>query len=105
MQRENKRLVEANMRLEQENDDLAHELVTSKIALRNDLDNVRALHYKEGGKGRGGGEIGSMRGNKGGWGRPVEDGEQRSSSNFMWLEEENDDLAHELVTSKIATKI
>lgn len=29
------------MRLEQENDDLAHELVTSKIALRNDLDQVR----------------------------------------------------------------
>lgn len=29
------------MRLEQENDDLAHELVTSKIALRKDLDNVR----------------------------------------------------------------
>ncbi len=28
------------MRLEQENDDLAYELVTSKIALRNDLDNV-----------------------------------------------------------------
>ena len=28
------------MRLEQENDDLAHELVTSKIALRKDLDNV-----------------------------------------------------------------
>ncbi|RLV93915.1 hypothetical protein DV515_00013318 [Chloebia gouldiae] len=27
------------MRLEQENDDLAHELVTSKIALRKDLDN------------------------------------------------------------------
>ena len=40
LQRENKRLLEANMRLEQENDDLAHELVTSKIALRNDLDNV-----------------------------------------------------------------
>ena len=39
-QRENKRLQETNMRLEQENDDLAHELVTSKIALRNDLDNV-----------------------------------------------------------------
>ncbi|CAH1786119.1 unnamed protein product [Owenia fusiformis] len=37
-ERENKRLLEANMRLEQENDDLAHELVTSKIALRNDLD-------------------------------------------------------------------
>lgn len=30
------------MRLEQENDDLAHELVTSKIALRKDLDNVSA---------------------------------------------------------------
>lgn len=28
------------MRLEQENDDLAHELVSSKIALRKDLDNV-----------------------------------------------------------------
>ncbi|MEQ2189357.1 hypothetical protein GOODEAATRI_024509 [Goodea atripinnis] len=28
------------MRLEQENDDLAHELVTSKIALRNDLDQI-----------------------------------------------------------------
>ena len=28
------------MRFEQENDDLAHELVTSKIALRKDLDNV-----------------------------------------------------------------
>ncbi|KAM9379201.1 rab GTPase-activating protein 1-like [Phaethornis superciliosus] len=36
--RENRRLHEASMRLEQENDDLAHELVTSKIALRNDLD-------------------------------------------------------------------
>jgi len=39
-ERENKRLIEANMRLEQENDDLAHELVTSKITLRNDLDNA-----------------------------------------------------------------
>ncbi|KAJ7421700.1 hypothetical protein WISP_41610 [Willisornis vidua] len=38
MVRENRRLQEASMRLEQENDDLAHELVTSKIALRNDLD-------------------------------------------------------------------
>ena len=28
------------MRLEQENDDLAHELVTSKIALRDELDTV-----------------------------------------------------------------
>ena len=41
LERENRRFIEANMRLEQENDDLAHELVTSKIALRNDLDNVR----------------------------------------------------------------
>ncbi|XP_006818230.1 rab GTPase-activating protein 1-like [Saccoglossus kowalevskii] len=40
LERENKRLLEANMRLEQENDDLAHELVTSKIALRHDLDNA-----------------------------------------------------------------
>ncbi|KAG5272550.1 hypothetical protein AALO_G00166750 [Alosa alosa] len=38
-ERENRRLQEANMRLEQENDDLAHELVSSKIALRKDLDN------------------------------------------------------------------
>uniref|UniRef100_A0A8C2INL2 RAB GTPase activating protein 1-like n=1 Tax=Cyprinus carpio TaxID=7962 RepID=A0A8C2INL2_CYPCA len=38
VQRENRRLQEASMRLEQENDDLAHELVTSKIALRSDLD-------------------------------------------------------------------
>uniref|UniRef100_A0A8D0GAS3 Rab GTPase-activating protein 1-like n=1 Tax=Sphenodon punctatus TaxID=8508 RepID=A0A8D0GAS3_SPHPU len=37
-ERENRRLQEASMRLEQENDDLAHELLTSKIALRNDLD-------------------------------------------------------------------
>lgn len=33
------------MRLEQENDDLAHELVTSKIALRKDLDNVRVSDW------------------------------------------------------------
>ena len=45
LQRENKRLQETNMRLEQENDDLAHELVTSKIALRNDLDNVSPYKY------------------------------------------------------------
>ncbi|XP_069837757.1 rab GTPase-activating protein 1-like isoform X7 [Dendropsophus ebraccatus] len=38
LKRENRRLQETSMRLEQENDDLAHELVTSKIALRNDLD-------------------------------------------------------------------
>jgi hypothetical protein len=34
------------MRLEQENDDLAHELVTSKIALRKDLDNVSVTDLK-----------------------------------------------------------
>ncbi|KAL6097007.1 rabgap1 [Pungitius sinensis] len=39
-ERENRRLQDANMRLEQENDDLAHELVSSKIALRRDLDNA-----------------------------------------------------------------
>uniref|UniRef100_A0A673Y1Z9 Rab GTPase-activating protein 1 n=1 Tax=Salmo trutta TaxID=8032 RepID=A0A673Y1Z9_SALTR len=39
-ERENRRLQEANMRLEQENDDLAHELVSSKILLRKDLDNA-----------------------------------------------------------------
>ncbi|XP_050389744.1 rab GTPase-activating protein 1 isoform X1 [Patella vulgata] len=39
-ERENKRLLEANMRLEQENDDLAHELVESKLALRSELDSV-----------------------------------------------------------------
>lgn len=37
------------MRLEQENDDLAHELVTSKIALRKDLDNVRHVFMLSGG--------------------------------------------------------
>ena len=31
------------MRLEQENDDLAYELVTSKISLRKDLDAVSAV--------------------------------------------------------------
>ena len=44
LQRESKRLMEANMRLETENDDLAHELVTSKIALRNDLDTVSEIY-------------------------------------------------------------
>jgi len=34
-----------NLRLEQENDDLAHELVNSKIALRNDLDSVSVVLY------------------------------------------------------------
>ncbi|KAI4900921.1 hypothetical protein NFI96_026087 [Prochilodus magdalenae] len=37
-QEENLKLQEASLRLEQENDNLAHRLVTSKIALRNALD-------------------------------------------------------------------
>ncbi|XP_062575397.1 rab GTPase-activating protein 1-like isoform X4 [Saccostrea cucullata] len=41
MERENKRLVEDNMRLEQENDDLAHELVDSKLTLKSELDEVQ----------------------------------------------------------------
>ena len=39
-QRENKRLIESNMRLEHENDVLAHELVTSKVDLHNRLHEV-----------------------------------------------------------------
>ena len=31
------------MRLEQENDDLAHELVECKLSLRSELDNVRGF--------------------------------------------------------------
>ncbi|XP_035753961.1 rab GTPase-activating protein 1-like [Egretta garzetta] len=46
-ERENRRLQEASMRLEQENDDLAHELVTSKIALRNDLDQLKEVFRKQ----------------------------------------------------------
>ena len=42
-QRENKRLMEANMRLEQENDDMAHELVESKLNLSKQLDEVCAF--------------------------------------------------------------
>ncbi|KAK2826448.1 hypothetical protein Q5P01_020662 [Channa striata] len=36
--KENHRLQEASLRLEQENDNLAHKLITSKVALRNALD-------------------------------------------------------------------
>lgn len=39
-QRENKRLFEANLRLEQENDNLAHELVTTKVELHHKLAEV-----------------------------------------------------------------
>ena len=38
LERENKHLREANLRLERESDDLAQELITSKIGLRADLD-------------------------------------------------------------------
>lgn len=40
LKRENKRLTEGNMRLERENDDLASELVNSKIQLRKELDEI-----------------------------------------------------------------
>ncbi|ESO11320.1 hypothetical protein HELRODRAFT_91542, partial [Helobdella robusta] len=40
LKRDNKRLQETNMRLERENDDLASELVNSKIQLRGELDKV-----------------------------------------------------------------
>ncbi|KAF6038390.1 RABGAP1 [Bugula neritina] len=39
-ERDNKRLMETNMRLERENDSLAQELITSKVTLRNDLDSA-----------------------------------------------------------------
>uniref|UniRef100_A0A8C1M9V2 RAB GTPase activating protein 1-like 2 n=1 Tax=Cyprinus carpio TaxID=7962 RepID=A0A8C1M9V2_CYPCA len=39
-ERENRKLQETSLRLEQENDDLAQKLITSKIALRNALDQV-----------------------------------------------------------------
>lgn len=40
LERENRRLLEDNMRLERENDDLAHELVTGKISMRHAMDKV-----------------------------------------------------------------
>lgn len=41
LERENKRLMDANMRLEQENDDMAHELVESKLSLGKQLDEAK----------------------------------------------------------------
>lgn len=38
LRRDKQRLMESNLRLERENDELAHELVSSKIQLRRDLD-------------------------------------------------------------------
>lgn len=43
LERENKRLMEANIRLEQENDDMAHELVESKLNLTKRLDTSQDL--------------------------------------------------------------
>ncbi|CAN7946379.1 unnamed protein product, partial [Ixodes pacificus] len=40
VQKEKQRLMESNLRLERENDELAHELVASKIQLRRDLDSA-----------------------------------------------------------------
>ncbi|KAK7066764.1 Rab GTPase-activating protein 1 [Halocaridina rubra] len=40
LERENRRLLDDNMRLERENDDLAHELVTSKIGMRHTIDKL-----------------------------------------------------------------
>lgn len=40
LQKENRRLEQASLRLEQENDNLAYRLITSKVALRNALDKV-----------------------------------------------------------------
>lgn len=40
LERENRRLLEDKMRLERENDDLAQELVTSKITMRKGMDQV-----------------------------------------------------------------
>uniref|UniRef100_A0A3Q4I6I1 RAB GTPase activating protein 1-like 2 n=1 Tax=Neolamprologus brichardi TaxID=32507 RepID=A0A3Q4I6I1_NEOBR len=38
LQKENRQLQQASLRLEQENDNLAHKLISSKVALRNTLD-------------------------------------------------------------------
>ena len=40
-QRENQRLVEENLRLERENDSLAHELVTSQVIMQEQITEVR----------------------------------------------------------------
>lgn len=39
-ERENKRLLEANMRLERENDDLAHEIIENKLKFCSRIDEV-----------------------------------------------------------------
>ena len=42
--RESRELMETIMRLERENDELAHELINGKIQLRNDLDNAEDMN-------------------------------------------------------------
>lgn len=48
LERENRRLLEDKMRLERENDDLAQELVNSKITMRKGMDQV----HRRRGRGR-----------------------------------------------------
>eukprot|EP00064_Thunnus_orientalis_P010551 superscaffoldBa00001441_g10577 len=45
--KENRRLQQASLRLEQENDNLAHRLITSKVALRNALDKLKEVFRRE----------------------------------------------------------
>ena len=50
LQRDNKRLGDEVLRLQRENDDLAEELVSSKVALRVDMDSVSDMmpgHHTE----------------------------------------------------------
>lgn len=42
LQKENRRLQQTSLRLEQENDSLAHRLISSKVALRSALDTVQS---------------------------------------------------------------
>lgn len=46
LQEENRRLQQTSLRLEQENDNLAHTLITSKVLLRNALDKVIKAPFK-----------------------------------------------------------
>lgn len=48
LQEENRRLQQASLRLEQENDSLAHKLITSKVALRMALDKVGCSPLEDG---------------------------------------------------------
>lgn len=46
LQKENRRLQQTSLRLEQENDNLAYTLITSKVLLRNALDQVIKASFK-----------------------------------------------------------